>query len=79
MSGIYGSDPEDRARERELDRYLDARYAGPDYGDPDYDDEDLFDEDEEDEIDEDEEDEIDEDEDVTTPPIAPSPSPKESK
>ena len=71
MSGIYGSDPEDRARERELDRYLDARYAGPDYGDPDYDDEDLFDEDEEDEI--------DEDEDVTTPPIAPSPSPKESK
>jgi len=27
MAGIFGNDPEDRARERELDAYLDAEFA----------------------------------------------------
>ena len=31
MSGCYGTSAEDRARERELDRYLEEQY-GEDYG-----------------------------------------------
>ena len=41
MSGCFGNDPEDRARERELDRYLAEAYGDDDEEDDEPDEDEL--------------------------------------